>query len=459
MPALNVLVHSIVRLMVVIVMKLLKSDKHSRTFESTLSLVIAALFLFFQSPVFSAQMWDELLEEQLEEANNGDAEAQYGVGIKYLKGQGVKRDKKEAVRWLKKAAASGHEGANDKLLRLQSQKKEFERVLNKAEAGDLKAQYQAGIMYLKGKGVEMNGGKARSWIGKAAEQGERKAITRMGILYYKGEGGAKDYARALKQFNAVSNDSVLAQYYLGEIYASGKGVDKNYTTAVAWYKKAADGGYNRAGGKIINMEEEIKMEKRRNINAARKTELEKVARIQKLESKQLAVARQAEARQLAAARKKAKQQKKKVPVATKKAVRLTPLEKLAGKQWTRKQKQVEYLPSKVTDCEMEKGKLICFSGLLTRNSGSNTVHYRVKAEVTSARGVFNVTYRNLVIDAVNIESDDEELLGYDEEAGQDQGFHIQTGWTQGHKVECRPNANGGLNCIKDQTHKMVFAGK
>jgi len=454
-------------------MQLWKSKKCLRVLTGTRFLATVALLFLLQPPAFSMQMWEQLLEEQLEEANKGDAEAQYGVGIKYLKGQGVRQDRKEAIRWLEQAAASGHEGANDKLLRLQDQRKQFEQCLVKAKAGDLKAQYQAGIMYLKGKGVETDGDKARSWIGKAADQGDRKAITRLGILYYKGEGGAKDYARALKHFKGVSNDSVLAQYYLGEMYAGGKGVDRNYTTAISWYKKAADGGFNRAGGKIINVQEELKMEERRKTNAARKTASNKaVAKLalekqqavarQQSRSAQLAAANKAtaqrkkEAAAAAAAKKVTAQRKKKAAAAAKKMVKLTPLEELASRQWTRKTRPVEYLPSTVTGCEMETGELVCFSNLLTRTSGLTTLQYRVKSEVKSGQGVFYIAYRNLVLDVVSAESDDNdgEPLGYDDEI--DQGFHVKTGWTQDHKVECRLNADSKLDCIKDQTHKMVF---
>jgi len=441
-------------------MQICNSKKYFRVLAGARFLTAVALLFLVQSPAFSMGMWEQLLEEQLEEANSGDAEAQYGVGIKYLNGQGVKQDRKEAKRWLKQAAASGHEAAQDKLDRLQSQQKDFEQCLVKAQAGDLKSQYQAGIMYLKGKGVDMNGDKARSWISKAADRGDQKAITRLGILYYKGEGGATDYKRAFELLNSVSNNSVLAQYYLGEMYAGGKGVERSFTTAIDWYTKATDGGFKRASGKIINMQEEIKMEKRRKINMANKKKSIKAAETRVVAQKQLTeTKRQEEAVRLADARKLAAQRRKKAAAAAaaRKPARLTPLEKLAGKQWERNQKQVSYLPSKVTECEMENSKLVCFSGLLTRTSGSNTVHYRVKSDVSSVRGIFYITYRNLVVDVINIESDDEELLGYGDE--KDQGFRIQTGWTQDHKVECRSNQKGELDCIKDQTHKMVIAGK
>lgn len=403
------------------------------------------------------ETWRELLEEQLAEARDGDTEAQYGVGIKYLNGQGVKQDRAEARRWLKLAADAGHEAAKDKLKRLQNQQASFETMLAKAKAGDTDAQCQVGLMYLKGKGVDQDGDQARNWIGKAARQGNDKAITRLGILYYKGEGGPPDYSRAFELFNSVRQDSVLAQYYLGEMYAQGKGVERNHTTAIEWYRKAADGGFKRAGGKIINMEEEIRMAERRKLNMARKKQS-----IEAAEARLAAEQQQVEAARAADARKKAAIHREKAitrKVTVKKRTQADPLEKLASKQWGRKRKQVEYLPSKVTDCEMEARKLVCFSGLLTRTSGTNTVHYRVKSEVTSTDGVFYITYRNLVVDVVSIEydEDEEEVIGYGDET--DQGFHIKTGWTQDHKVECRPNQGGKLDCIKDQTHKMVIAGQ
>ena len=440
-------------------MEFWKTERYPRARSGVSVLAVVVLLFCFQAPAFSMQMWEQLLEEQLEQANEGDADAQYGVGIKYLKGQGVKQDRKEAIHWLKQAATSGHEGAQDKLQRMQDQQKQFKKLLGKAEAGDLKAQYEVGIMYLKGKGVETDGRKARSWIGKAAERGVNKAVTRLGILYYKGEGGAKDYRQALKLFKGVSSDSVLAQYYLGEMYADGKGVSRNYTTAIEWYQKAADGGFQRASGKIINMEEEQKMEKRRKKNVARKAESNKAVAQRAAEKQQAKNKQKADAKRLAAQRKLAAKHKKKAAAAAKKVVKLSPLEGLAGKQWSRRQKQVEFLPSKLNDCEMERGKLVCFSGLLTRTSGTNTVHYRVKSEVTSSKGgMFYVTYRNLVVDVISIENDDEEeLLGYNDET--DQGFHIKTGWTQNHKVECKLNRNNMLDCIKDKTHKMAIAGK
>ena len=49
-------------------------------------------------------------------AENGDAEAQYNLGIAYLYGEnGIEEDRMQAMQWLDKAAKQGHRLANNML--------------------------------------------------------------------------------------------------------------------------------------------------------------------------------------------------------------------------------------------------------------------------------------------------------------------------------------------------------
>jgi hypothetical protein len=57
----------------------------------------------------------ESLESTVNAAKQGDAEAQYRLGVLYDKGIGVKKDKAEAVRWYRRAAGRGHAKAQDAL--------------------------------------------------------------------------------------------------------------------------------------------------------------------------------------------------------------------------------------------------------------------------------------------------------------------------------------------------------
>ena len=47
-------------------------------------------------------------EEIKAKAEAGDADAQFNLGVMYRKGQGMEQDYKEAFKWWKKAADQGH---------------------------------------------------------------------------------------------------------------------------------------------------------------------------------------------------------------------------------------------------------------------------------------------------------------------------------------------------------------
>jgi hypothetical protein len=67
------------------------------------------------SPRQVTQKSRESLENTINAAKQGDAEAQYRLGVLYDKGVGVKKDKAEAVRWYRRAASRGHAKARDSL--------------------------------------------------------------------------------------------------------------------------------------------------------------------------------------------------------------------------------------------------------------------------------------------------------------------------------------------------------
>lgn len=55
------------------------------------------------------------MEEIRLAAEQGDAEAQYQLGLIYLEGKGVKKDMKTGAAWIQKAADQEHVGALKKL--------------------------------------------------------------------------------------------------------------------------------------------------------------------------------------------------------------------------------------------------------------------------------------------------------------------------------------------------------
>jgi TPR repeat protein len=137
----------------------------------------------------------------------------FNLGRCYDKGEGVARDKGEAVKWYRKAAEQNY----------------------------AKAQNNLGNCYYDGKGVAKDYAEALRWYRKAAEQNFAEPENNLGVCYHNGEGVAKDYAEAVKWYRkAAEQNSTSAQFNLGNCYRRGEGVAKDYAEAVKWYRKAAE---------------------------------------------------------------------------------------------------------------------------------------------------------------------------------------------------------------------------
>ncbi len=54
-------------------------------------------------------------EKTLQAAKEGNAEAQYKLGVMYSRGVGVKKDTEQSVRWYRRAASQGHAKAQEAL--------------------------------------------------------------------------------------------------------------------------------------------------------------------------------------------------------------------------------------------------------------------------------------------------------------------------------------------------------
>jgi len=149
------------------------------------------------------------------EALEGDAKAQFLLGVMYDIGEGVVQDYKEAVKWYRKAA----------------------------NQGDAKAQFNLGTMYFNGEGVVQDYKEAVKWYRKAANQGYANAQFNLGTMYYIGEGVVQDPKEAVKWFRKAANQGdAKAQFSLGLRYFNGKGVVQNYIMAHMWWNLAASQG-------------------------------------------------------------------------------------------------------------------------------------------------------------------------------------------------------------------------
>ena len=110
-----------------------------------------------------------------------------------------------------------------------------------AEQGDAEAQYKLGLMYANGQGVAQDYQQAFSWFQKSANQGYANAQYALGDLYFYGQNVTQDYQQAIVWYQKAAVQGYdVAQYALGNMYRDGKGVVKDYQQAKMWYQKVLE---------------------------------------------------------------------------------------------------------------------------------------------------------------------------------------------------------------------------
>ena len=141
------------------------------------------LCLFLSIPVAFAENSD--LSELTRKAEQGDAEAQYNLAMVYDVGVGVTKSYAESGKWYLKAANQGLAEAQFQLgvryFEFSKSGKDnfvtaFAWFFKAANQGIAEAQYNVGVMYQLGRGVPQNKLEAYKWFNIAGAQGYAKAI-------------------------------------------------------------------------------------------------------------------------------------------------------------------------------------------------------------------------------------------------------------------------------------------
>ncbi len=112
-------------------------------------------------------------------------------------------------------------------------KKAYGEFLESAEAGDPRAQFGLGILYHKGRGVDLDYAKAAEWYTKAALQGHPTAQNNLGVMYRRGEGVKKSPREAFTWMAAMQGDR-RAQMNLADMFWQGEGVGRDLVQAYVW---------------------------------------------------------------------------------------------------------------------------------------------------------------------------------------------------------------------------------
>lgn len=133
------------------------------------------------------------------------------------------------------------------------------------ESSDKNSSYNLGVMYYKGEGVKPDHLEGLKWFHKAAELGNANAQFILGTIYDKGGDVPQDMAQAASWYRkAAGQGHVVAQFNLGLMLTNGEGVEKDRKEAVVWLKKAAKQGHQNAAKLLRVMGEDVPSAKKQS---------------------------------------------------------------------------------------------------------------------------------------------------------------------------------------------------
>jgi len=208
------------------------------------------------------------------DANSGYVNAQYDLGVGYIRGDWVIRDYEEAMKWLLKAANQGYKYAHSSIGNLYAQGNGVEKDINEAirwyriagELGVISAQTKLGSFYYHGEYVDKDLTESVRWYRMAAEQGNPSAQSYMGYFYHYGKGVPQNDTLSAKwKIKAAKQGHKLSQLIISEYYYEGLGVTKDIEKSYYWseiaYHLGQEGAYdaNKKYAQYLNDEKRDKI--------------------------------------------------------------------------------------------------------------------------------------------------------------------------------------------------------
>ncbi|GAB2292583.1 ERAD-associated E3 ubiquitin-protein ligase component hrd3a [Dionaea muscipula] len=146
---------------------------------------------------------------------------------------------------------------------------DFQILEYQAQKGNAAAMYKVGIFYYYGlRGLRRDPSKALSWFLKAVGKGEPRSMELLGEMYARGAVVERNYSKAFELLKLAAKQQLYSAYNgIGYLYVKGYGVEKkNYTKAREYFEKAAEnedsGGYYNLGVlylKGIGVKRDLKM--------------------------------------------------------------------------------------------------------------------------------------------------------------------------------------------------------
>jgi TPR repeat protein len=186
------------------------------------------------------------ISELQQQANSGEAQAQFELALCYAKGTDIEKNLELAFDWHKKAVEQGHVNAQFTLglyYFLNTGRKYFDMLLCKGinNPNIEHTHYLAVMLALSVNMKDADDNLAFSWFKKASENDSAEALYWLAQCYLDGIGTQKNDELAFDSFKKAAEHSYPNAYYpLALCYCEGKGCQQNYELALAWITKAVE---------------------------------------------------------------------------------------------------------------------------------------------------------------------------------------------------------------------------
>lgn len=286
---------------------------------------------------------------------------------------------------------------------------QFDKQIKLANEGNVKAMYDVGKLYERGRGVNQNITAAAQWFQKAASTKYAAAQARLGVLYFEGRGVKQNYKKALQLLHAAADKNIpSALFQLALMYELGVGVSQNLLISISWYQKADKFGYYLAKARVKRL---------KNLLTSKGNV----------------------------------QQNKTTTTNTNDIKTTAPLIQVILKgRWLKRKKPVGYLPSLISNCTYDSyNAMHCISTSQERSTGIEVITYNTDSIVTAKnKKSFIIVYTNNVLEVALLD----EVVDGDGEIIEKSTSRIKIG-QQGKKrtLTCSLKSSKTITCKKSNS--------
>ena len=218
---------------------------------------------FYQNGIEIIRDYHKAIFWYRESANQGNKNGQYHIGMMYEYGYGIDKNLSMATDWYLKSSKQEDNHRESKLNHINAMSikdKNLDEKYNKDNSNFMNNLDDKGAYFYKEATMYENikdYQNAVNFYEKAVHYGDSNAQFRLGNLYTSGKGVNKNMSLAANLFQqSAEKGNKESQYILGHMYLKGNHLDQNDKLASLWILKSAEQGYQDAQYQIALMYED-----------------------------------------------------------------------------------------------------------------------------------------------------------------------------------------------------------